>query len=196
MSKKILAVFAVAIVSLGLANTAKADCNGIYLGGRLGTYEPKLEKSGSLSGYEIGERAMTYSGAIGYRYNYVRAELEFAFREEPEKKVNIAGSIAKETFEAQSYMFNLIWDLSPYTMFTPYLMGGVGMSEIAFRIERAGPTDEFDDTNFTWHGGGGLSAKVTSRFNIDVGYRYWDFGKLNSTRVTAQEFYGGLRYVF
>ena len=42
----------------------------------------------------------------------------------------------------------------------------------------------------------GLSAQVTTRFNIDVGYRYYDMGELADGDIHNHEVYGGLRYVF
>ncbi|MDR1694726.1 MAG: outer membrane beta-barrel protein [Lactobacillaceae bacterium] len=198
MNKKILMALAAFCMTFSVANIAKADCDGIYLGVRGGMFKPKLGKDGALAGnFEIGKRTWSFGGAIGYRYEYVRAELEVILRGEPEETVMIMGTQAKEKFEAQSYMFNVFWDLSPYTMFTPYLMAGIGMSEIKVESRPQGmPIHAFDDNNFTWSLGGGLSAKVTSRFNVDVGYRYFDFDKLNETGVNGYEIYGGLRYVF
>lgn len=193
MSKKFLTILAAFFMVVGLSNTASAECDGIYLGVRGGTFKPKLDKSGELANaFEIGKRTWSFGGAIGYRYEYVRAELEVILRGEPDKTRGILG---KEKFEAQSYMVNGFWDLSPYTMFTPYLMMGVGMSEVKASIS-ATHTYSKEDNVFTWAAGGGLSAKVTSRFNVDVGYRYFDFDKLEGSKITAHEIYGGLRYVF
>lgn len=193
MNKKILMVFAAFLMVAGVSNTAKADCDGIYLGIRGGVFKPKLDKNGAINRFEIGKRTWSVGGAIGYRYEYVRAELEVILRGEPEKN---RGGIGKEKFEAQSYMFNVFWDLSPYTMFTPYLMAGAGWTELKATIKTL-PFDYVKEGDkFTWSVGGGLSAKVTSRFNIDVGYRYFDFDKLDGSGLSAHEVYGGLRYVF
>ena len=55
-------------------------------------------------------------------------------------------------------------------------------------------------TKFTWSLGAGLSLKVTNRFNVDAGYRYYDMGKPGHNGmkygVDAQEIYAGIRYVF
>ena len=37
--------------------------------------------------------------------------------------------------------------------------------------------DSYKEHNFTWVLGGGISAKMTNRLNLDVGYRYYDMGK-------------------
>lgn len=197
MNKKILTVLAAIFVTVGVSSTAKADCDGIYLGIRGGGFEPKLGKSGPISSFDIGKRTWSFGGAIGYRYEYVRAELEAILRGEPEKKRMVLGTQYREKFEAQSYMFNVFWDLSPYTMFTPYLMAGIGWSELKIHSKPQGSAMRtFDENNFTWSVGGGLSAKVTSRLNIDVGYRYFDFDDIEDTEAKAHEVYGGIRYVF
>lgn len=58
---------------------------------------------------------------------------------------------------------------------------------------------KMDDDSFTWSLGAGISAKLTNRLNLDVGYRYYDMGDLDEfngkTSVTDQEVYVGVRYV-
>jgi opacity protein-like surface antigen len=57
------------------------------------------------------------------------------------------------------------------------------------------------DNSFTWSLGAGISAKITNRLNMDIGYRYYDMGdgELNvyngKTETDAHEVYMGLRYV-
>ena len=36
---------------------------------------------------------------------------------------------------------------------------------------------------------------MTNRLNLDVGYRYYDMGKIGKGKVHNQEIYGGARYV-
>ena len=54
----------------------------------------------------------------------------------------------------------------------------------------------YKPTRLTWSVGGGLSVKVTNRFNVDAGYRYYDMGSIKHADITAHEIYTGLRYVF
>mgnify|MGYP002534793143 CR=1 FL=1 len=55
---------------------------------------------------------------------------------------------------------------------------------------------KMDDDSFTWSLGAGISAKLTNRLNLDVGYRYYDMGELADGDIHNHEVYGGLRYVF
>lgn len=198
MNKKILLASAAVLMTFGAAN-AYADCNGIYLGVRGGVYKPKIkETKGGSHSFEYGKSALYFSGAVGYRYDYVRFELEAILRESKDEKATIPpAQKVKNEFSANSYMANAFWDLSPYTMFTPYLMGGVGISKVELSTKSTFPTIKYkENSNFTWALGAGISAKVTSRFNVDLGYRYFDLGKVNHARVTTSEGYLGLRYVF
>ncbi|MDD4557205.1 MAG: outer membrane beta-barrel protein [Alphaproteobacteria bacterium] len=204
MSKRVLTILSAITMSFCFAETAKADCDGIYLGVRGGAFKANMgsskETTGTGNRFNIGEYVYSVSGAIGYRYEYFRFELEGILRGDTEKdKTNsVTGIIESESFESKSYMFNVFWDLSPYTMFTPYLMAGAGISDLSYTKKFNTSQDPmgYDETNFTWTVGGGLSAKVTSRFNIDVGYRYFDMGKIAKASIHAHEIYGGLRYVF
>ena len=201
MAKKLVTVLSAAAMSLIFAEAAKADCDGIYLGVRGGAFKADMGNSkkstGSGQRFDIAEYVYTVSGAIGYRYEYFRVELEAIMRSDSEKKYEVMGKEKTEEFESKSYMFNVFWDLSPYTMFTPYLMAGVGLSDMTYTFKNPPlDTTTYDDTNFTWALGGGVSAKVTSRFNVDLGYRYFDMGKIEKASIHAHEIYGGLRYVF
>lgn len=198
MNKKILSMALAAFAFTGVSN-AYADCDGIYLGLRGGIYRPKLEETKRSSrSFKYGSSNWAFSGAIGYRYEYFRAEIEAILREDASKSDYSNANRLKESIEANSYMFNLYWDLSPYTMVTPYLMGGVGFSKTELSTASAiMPTVSFKKNSaFTWSLGAGISAKVTSRFNVDLGYRYFDMDKLNYARVESHEAYLGLRYVF
>ena len=95
-----------------------------------------------------------------------------------------------------SYMFNMYYDFSPYTWYTPYLKVGIGVTNMKYKFVYDGGTDKYKEDNFTWSIGGGISAKMTNRLNIDVGYRYFDMGKIGDGKVHNHEIYGGVRYVF
>ena len=105
-------------------------------------------------------------------------------------------STSTGTFEYDSYMFNVYYDFSPYTWFTPYLQAGIGATNLEYKFSYDDGRDSYKKHNFTWVLGGGISAKMTNRLNIDVGYRYYDMGKIGDGKVHNQEIYGGVRYVF
>jgi len=194
MKNKILITASVFALTLGYALTSNAGCDGIYLAGRLGNAKQHSDSplAGSAS---IKKDVFMWSGALGYRYGYVRTELEYVWRDTVDHKDAFS---ATDEWNSESYMWNAYWDLSPYTWFTPYFSAGLGFSKLEFIAKTSGgfKTGE-KHTKLTWALGGGLSAQVTNRFNIDAGYRYYHFGNFKKAKkVDATEIYGGVRYVF
>ena len=102
-------------------------------------------------------------------------------------------------------MLNGYFDFAPYRWFTPYVSAGIGFTKMKYNDVYTFPdgssdtgtsNGNYNPTRFTWSVGGGLSVKVTNRFNVDAGYRYYDMGSIKHADVTAHEIYTGLRYVF
>lgn len=215
MLKKMMIGVSAVVLGISVANSAKAECDGIYMAIRAGGANPTLDdKEKDSNRYEFNGTDLMISGALGYRYKYFRGEFEYIWRDTSKDKATIPYDFDGETrydtsseeFEYKSYMFNVYWDLAPYTWFTPYLSAGIGLTdmEAVYNYDNNDANvNESTGNNFTWSIGGGISAKMTNRLNLDVGYRYFDFGKLKnkSTRqkdgqVHNHEFYGGIRYVF
>lgn len=212
MLKRMMIGISAVVLGLAAANSAKAECDGIYLGIRGGGSNPTIDDDSKGSNrFDIGGTDLMLSGALGYRYEYFRAEVEYIWRDTNEDSKTIVihdpdlgrDTVSKSTgeFDYTSYMFNVYWDLSPYTWFTPYLNAGIGWTELEYNFSYSnngipGGSDSYKKDRFTWSVGGGLSAKMTNRLNLDIGYRYFDFGKLGDGQIHNHEFYGGLRYVF
>lgn len=206
--KKLLLTTSALILGLSLSNNASAECNGMYIAARAGAVKHDYsQKSGSIASMNtdgLDSNKFMLSGALGYRYDYIRTELEYVWRDKSEKKYSFSGASTKYNFKSYSMMLNGYIDLAPYSWFTPYVSAGIGFTTLKYR---AGDTTaagsishtsngNYDPTRFTWSVGGGLSIKVTNRFNVDAGYRYYDMGSIKNMDVTAQEIYGGIRYVF
>lgn len=190
--------FAVSFATL----PAFAECDGFYIAGRVGgaKYEIEDNRSGvqEVSDYVVDKKRLIASGALGYRYEHFRAELEYVWRDK--NSGNQAG-ITDIKFNSRSYMFVVYYDFFPYSWFTPFVNAGIGWTDnkLVLNNTAAHQYQKLDETNFTWSLGAGISAKITNRWNLDVGYRYYDMGSLDiyngDTKVTDQEVYVGLRYV-
>jgi len=209
MNNKLLLAVSIFAVSFSLANNASASCDGPYLAVRGGVANHSLgdkdENVATDKKLDVDDNSAMFSGAIGYRWGYFRVEAEYVYREDTDDsniKVtqgirNVFVTQRSAEFSSKSYMANVYWDISPYTMFTPYLSAGLGITSLEYTFKNTGlPTVKYDEDNFTWSVGGGLSAQVTTRFNIDVGYRYYDMGDLADGAIHNHEVYGGMRYVF
>lgn len=212
MKKHFLALFAFIGFMTGTASSVSASCDGPYLAIRGGvanhTLGDKDENIATDKKLDIDDNSAMISGALGYRYKYFRVEAEYIYRETSEnRKYNVAETPSgrklvtshSAEFSSESYMANIYWDISPYTMFTPYVSAGIGITSLEYTFkmnDSYGNVAKYSEDNFTWSVGGGLSAQVTTRFNIDLGYRYFDMGELDSGAVHNHEVYGGLRYTF
>jgi len=190
-------------VFLLTTHTAQAECDGFYLASRGGVAKYDIDDSRSgvnnhISNYVVDKKRFMASGALGYRYKHVRAELEYVWRRK--NKETIVG-VTQARFKSHSYMFAVYYDFFPYSWFTPFVNAGIGSTHhrLDFKNKISNIKYSVRDNNFTWSLGAGISAKITNRFNLDVGYRYYDMGDLSKhngkTNVTDQEVYMGLRYV-
>ncbi len=202
MTKKIfLAIFAFCFV-YG-ADNSYAECDGFYLAGRLGRAKIEQEEArGNIDSYEndgvISKKRLVASGAIGYRHEHWRAELEYIWRKKNDKNL---GGVTDVSFKSQSIMLAVYYDFFPYSWFTPFVSAGIGYTKnrLNIAIPLVGANYKVNGDNFTWSLGAGISAKVTNRLNVDVGYRYFDMGDLDTlngnTETTDHEVYMGVRYV-
>lgn len=205
MNKLLLSASALTL-ALGLTGEAMADCNGMYLAARGGVAKHKIEnpKKGGTgnSMNDFDKTKLMLSGALGYRYDYFRIEGEYVWRDNIKlKNSDNSGAESRRNFKSYSYMLNGYFDLAPYSWLTPYVGAGIGYTRLKYKstINLPGLSvvdGKNKEGNFTWSVGGGLTVKVTNRFNVDAGYRYYDMGKINKADVDAHEIYGGVRYVF
>lgn len=212
MKKILLSAAAILSIVFISGNSALASCDGPYLAIRGGvanhTLGDKDENVATDKKLDVDDNSAMFSGALGYRYKYFRIEAEYVYRKDSEDSNTSFAELPTGSFvmsrrtaefSSKSYMANIYWDLSPYTMFTPYVSAGLGITSLEYTFkmnDSYGNTVKYDEDNFTWSVGGGISAQVTTRFNIDLGYRYYDMGELDSGAIHNHEVYGGLRYTF
>ena len=198
MKTKIFAV-ALGVIMLGAISPSYAGCDGIYLSGKVGFVNHNMGDSAETTGerLDIDDNSWLLAGAIGYRYGYFRLEAEYTWRQEYSDSSTFMGLTNEFKFESSSYMANLYFDFSPYTMFTPYVMGGIGITHLEFEYSGTTVTTRrYDEDNFTWAVGAGVSAKMTNKWNIDLGYRFLNMGTVQEESIRAHEVYLGTRYVF
>ena len=190
--KKLLLTASVVALFAAFTAPAHAECDGIYGAFRAGQVKHKIKGAQD----NIDNARLMMSGALGYRWEYFRTELEYIWR-----KYNKDTNVNKTLFKTYSYMWNVYYDVLPYNWWSPYVGAGLGYTKVRF-FQSNGffASEDWDRTKFTWSLGGGLSLKVTNRLNFDLGYRFYNMGKPKGDGkaypVKAQEIYGGIRYVF
>ena len=206
MTKKI--IFSAFVLSfLAFAEVSKAECDGFYIAGRLGQAKIEVKDArGNADSHTndgvTNKKRLMVSGAVGYRYEHWRAELEYVWRKRNSESPT---EFSKHTFKSKSYMFVVYYDFFPYTWFTPFVSAGIGYTKNSLTNSLNLPSwswrERMKDNSFTWSLGAGISAKITNRLIMDIGYRYYDMGdgELNvyngKTETDAHEVYMGLRYV-
>jgi opacity protein-like surface antigen len=201
MKKLLLSASALALLAL-TSVPAQAECDGPYVALRGGIVKHGIDgqvTSGTDDSDLIEDERLMISGALGYRYEHWRGELEYVWRKHSSDTDD--ESFATRKFKSYSYMANMYYDIFPYHWWTPYVGAGIGLTKLQtsevtqWGIVRS--TDgNYKPMNFTWSVGAGLSLKVTNRFNVDLGYRYYDMNHIRQADIDAQEVYGGIRYVF
>ena len=193
--KKLMSIAAALLVALSLTKPAQAECDGMYIGLRGGMVSYDIDSTDSDG---LDKEKLMLSGALGYRYEWFRTELEFVWRDYVKNSLYSGRYDLK--LKTYSYMWNFYWDILPYHWLSPYINVGIGLTKVKYYGADSGGTgyvrNQFDSTRFTMAAGGGFTIKLTNRWNVDLGYRYYDMGKLNNSDLAAQEFYAGVRYIF
>ncbi len=200
MQKRFLTIAAALLLSTVMVGTASAR-DGWYAAVRGGITNSNLndkDDSATTTAAVDFDNVWMMSGAVGYRYSYFRAELEYTYREDHEETSSRGGSGTE--FGVQNLMLNGYFDFLPNYVISPYISAGIGWSQVSMDIfstnfgERI--TENNDSDNFTWSLGAGATIRVNKCLNIDAGYRYIDMGDIESANVNAHEIYFGLRYTF
>ncbi len=202
MTKKFLmAASALVLASFVTVSAAEAR-DGLYLSVKGGRTNPNMN-SKKDSFYDKAaidfDDVWFVSGAFGYRWKYFRAELEYTYRDDYSERVagTLPGTMREASLEAQSYMVNGYIDLMPNYILSPYISGGLGYTDLTMTTRATGGNPRsWDENNFTWSLGGGLSIRLNKCLNFDFGYRYLDMGSIDEAEVNAHEYYAGLRYTF
>ena len=209
MKKLGIGLTAVLAMVLGMAVTALAQPNGLYLAPKIGYSHLKGKFTETFYGDE-GVETENYNGskgqlvlglAVGYDFKPVfdvplRTELEYAWRgkkelysffEEDLGAFPGNNGFGKIKVGAQSFFVNAFFDIYNPSPVTPYIGAGLGFARLASEFQ-------FNDnegiysfgtsksgTNFAWNIGAGAAWKVAENVALDLGYRYVDFGNVTSS---------------
>ena len=198
---KIFATAASALVlTLAVSSVAEAR-DGFYVAVRGGYTDYNLnDENDSVSRAARIDLNGTWnvSGALGYKYKYFRLEGEYIYRDDEDDHYESGLSKYDVSQESDSFMLNAYVDFMPNYWISPYVAGGIGISrlEIEHKDTQFGYKQSWDEDNFTWMLGAGLSLRLNRCLNFDAGYRYMDMEEIDHGETTAHEWYGGLRYTF
>lgn len=110
----------------------------------------------------------------------------------------------KTSMETQALMFNTYYDFENESKFTPYVGLGVGVARLSGKIKNTslwdnsavglkpgadihGNDGSYSDTayNFALTLSAGTSYELTENLSLDVGARYFNYGKMKSSKSLA-----------
>ena len=147
--KKLLLGASFVVLFGAMASTANAECDGIYAAFRGGVAQHDIKK---IQG-DLDKNRLMLSGALGYRYEYFRTELEYVWR----KYIKDTKVADEETLlKTYSYMLNFYYDFLPYNWWTPYVGAGLGFTKTKY-FDR----DSLGTMNKNW-----ATTKFTCRLSL------------------------------
>jgi opacity protein-like surface antigen len=127
------------VVAMGSAAEAR---DGFYLTARGGmTWNNLNSKKDAISEDKVSklDHVGVYSGAIGYKYKYLRSEFEYVWRADAEEDISTDGhDSGSMSVKSESYMFNMYLDFMPNYWISPYIGGGIGMSKMELTNKNEG----------------------------------------------------------
>jgi opacity protein-like surface antigen len=165
----------------------KELASGWYLRGDLGyrwNSVGSVAASRTVTSQDWGN-AVSGTLGFGYKYQWFRAELSADYGV-PSRITGTTAVGAQPQYSAKvnslSAMANLYADLGTWYGVTPYVGGGIGVSQLKSvnYVDTSVPTGIVAEPgkaiNFSWALMTGVAYQVTSSWMIDVGYRYLSLG--------------------
>jgi len=189
------------VLAMAVSGAAEAR-DGFYVAARGGYTDYNLNDKDDASSDEARiELSSTshFSGALGYKYKYFRIEGEYTYRKDADDHYKDGPySEYDASISSDSFMVNAYIDLMPNYWISPYISGGLGLTRLEVEHEDSisGYRENWDEDNFTWSMGAGLSLRLNRCLNLDFGYRYMDMEEITYGEFTSHEWYGGFRYTF
>ena len=173
-----------------------------YVAARLARVEVKNEITNVDFQEKINDDQFGYRFAAGVMVplcgglaESVRAEFEYGLLN---KTHNVVYSNTVQS-QLQTAFANFYYDLDTGTSVTPYVGVGLGYA----RIEEANNGVKSHEDNFAYNVGAGVSINLTYNMDVEVGYRFTDYGKIKDRNPSydkrsydSQEVLLGLRYTF
>lgn len=132
-----------------------------------------------------------FGGAVGYRIRpNVRAELALGYRggygigQTLSNGASLSADVASLNLMANGY-----YDFNIGSPLRPYVSGGLGwarnrVSEIS-STNPAGAAAGGSQDNVAWSLGAGIGYPINDRLTLDLGYRYVDLGRIDTTAGVA-----------
>ncbi len=191
--------------------------DGWYLRGDLGGHKSKAGvTTGSTAATsprdsKLGD-ALTAGAGLGYKAGFLRADVTADYLVRANYRASLAGTddiTAK--LSGTSLLLNGYIDLGTWYGITPYVGAGAGYSFLRVSDFNSAVLPVVGDStttmqNFTYAAMAGVAVKVAPNMQIDIGYRYINYGDLTTpsttfgpmtiNKVAGHEIRAGIRWSF
>lgn len=188
--KKILLLTTTLLISTAAFADSPAPAMNKRSTSKFSEYYAKIELGGTklqkvkISGSTDSEKfKVGFVGGIGggYRFNeFFSTDLMLQYRH---AKAKSSGSITSGKFRNYSAVLNAYLDAHNDTIFTPYLMAGIGVGHNKAEATITGNKAKASKTTFIWNVGLGVNANVYEQIDLGLGYRYVNLGRSGSKTV-------------
>ena len=180
------------ILALFAINNASAK---FYVNTEVGILKSEKVKSDQSfydhSGKKSFNSSQIYSLGFGYKINdkfrseltYSYTDLKYSVHKDNIANNNVVPADFNQKVNIQAGMINLFYDVMTYQKLTPYLGIGVGYANInpkdAIRVTNGKEKTYVSkkSNNLSYSLMGGISFEMNDKVNLDIGYKFQDFGK-------------------
>jgi opacity protein-like surface antigen len=167
-----------------------------YVRGDVGYFWGRVDAARSAPGFpdpavnDLG-KGITGGIGVGYKGSWVRTDVTLDYTGMTYKGTIAAPADTTAKVGAITALFNGYLDLGTWYGLTPYVGAGAGVSRLAttdYTSTLAPPfTPGLSNTQwrFAWALMGGFAYTVTPNLAVDLGYRYMDFGDVDTASDAA-----------
>lgn len=189
MKKKIVNIATFAAIALAPLLT-NAEMNAPYLKLDLGIALPAKLK-GDAYANKKPDNSAHYGIGFGYKvHENVRADFTLSRMHNFKFSETLDSIAVKQNIHSNIGMLNFYGDLGNYSGIAPYVTAGIGFSHNKTKDFNFGNYGGYfkgaEKVNFAWNLGLGASYKMDENICLDLGYKYYDLGKI----TTADTMYG------
>jgi outer membrane protein OmpA-like peptidoglycan-associated protein len=172
------------VASIGLMSSAQAQEGNWYGGAGFGANwldESEVEFTGFPTVFDVEyDTGWVMTGAVGYRWDYLRLEFELAYRDNESESVTPVPFVANTLFADTSYfsqMINLVWDIPLGDNFRLSLGGGIGGAQVNYDLGGVFGVVPYsiddDDYVFAYQAIAGIAVDISDHMELFVEYRYF-----------------------
>ncbi len=190
----------------------------VYVEAKIGYKGRDFEPAIGGQSQKKKDELMELSGALGVQVKTmlgnVRTELEGSYNSHGKRdavfKLDDGTRVRASNIKMNTYFLNAYYDLFPSYTFSPYIGGGIGVSQSRIRVQSDKGTNHYNHETWkykmAWNVAAGVTTHLGRDLDLDVGYRYMDPGRISltdkvsktpiSVENKSQTVLVGLRYLF